>query len=138
MEFDESIRDGIRQSHIIIVIVSNKSKDSKWLKEEIELSNEYGKTIIPILHRVKPEQISPDNVPFQLLLRKIYVTIDPNLLNMDSVIPSLIPDYKIIEIPLNSDFVVDQSQLIHNLKELSSGNNKIYARIEHYEFDKNV
>ena len=138
MEFDESIRDGIRQSHIIIVIVSNKSKDSKWVKEEIELSIEYGKTIIPILHRVKPEQISPDNVPFQLLLRKIYVTIDPNLLNMDSVIPSLIPDYKIIEIPLNSDFVVDQSHLIHNLKELSSGNNKIYTRIEHYEFDKSI
>jgi hypothetical protein len=57
---------------------------------------------------------------------------------MDSLIPSLIPDYKIIEIPLDSDFVVDQSHLIHNLKELSSGNNKIYTRIEHYEFDKSI
>jgi hypothetical protein len=65
----ESIRDGIRRSHIIIVIVSNKSKESKWVRQEIELSIEKGKTIIPILHGVKPEQVSPDNVPFQLLLR---------------------------------------------------------------------
>ncbi|MGC1931873.1 MAG: hypothetical protein WA667_23125 [Candidatus Nitrosopolaris sp.] len=57
---------------------------------------------------------------------------------MDSLIPSLIPDYKIIEIPLNSDFVVDQSHLIHNLNELSSDNNKIYTRIKHNEFDKST
>ncbi len=32
MEHNESTREGIKQSHIVIIIISNNSKDSKWVK----------------------------------------------------------------------------------------------------------
>lgn len=75
MELVESIKQAIKQSHIVIVIVSNRPKNSKLVKEEIELSRKYRKILIPILHKIKPELISPDNLPFQGLLRRIYVSI---------------------------------------------------------------
>jgi TIR domain len=109
IEIDNSIRHGIKQSRIVIVIVSNKSKDSKWVKEEIELSRKYGKILIPILYKVRPERISANNLPIQQLLRKKYFSIDLSLFNIDSLIPALIPDYQIIELPLNTNFVVDQA-----------------------------
>ncbi len=68
------------------------------------------------------------------MLRKIYVSTDLDLFNIYELIPALIPDYQIIELPLNSDFFVDQSKLIDNLKELHT--KKIYMLIKHNEFDK--
>ncbi|MDQ6863168.1 MAG: toll/interleukin-1 receptor domain-containing protein [Thermoproteota archaeon] len=136
MEVDASIRRGIKRSRIVIVIVSNKSKDSKWVKQEIQLSRKYGKTLIPILYKIKPEAISLVNLPFKRLLRKKYVSIDLDLFNIHELIPALVPRYQIIELPLDSDLVVDQSLLIDNLKELRSKN--IYILIKHTQFDKSL
>jgi hypothetical protein len=135
MEINESMRNGIMQSQIVIVIVSNWSK-SKWVKQEIDFAKKK-KKLIPILHNTKPELISPNNISFQQLLRKKHVSIDLNLFNIYELIPALIPDHHMIDVPLNSDFLVDQSRLIDNLRE-SSGEKKIYVLIKHKDFDKSI
>src|SRR5437870_2067352 len=95
------------------------------------------KILIPILYNTKPELISPNNISFQQLLRKKHVSINLNLFSIYELIPALIPDHHIIDLPLNNDFLVDEPRLIDNLRE-SSGQKKIYVLIEHKEFDKSI
>ncbi len=49
MEINESIKSGIMKSSIVIVVVSNKSKNSKWVKQEIDFASKKRKRLIPIL-----------------------------------------------------------------------------------------
>lgn len=137
MEINESIKTGIKKSRIVIVVVSNKSKNSKWVKQEIVFASRKRKRLIPILLSVKPELISPDNIPFQRLLRKKYVSIDLDLFNIYELIPALIPRHHIVDVPFNDNFLVDQSKLIDNLKELA-GRKKFYILIKHEEFDESI
>jgi hypothetical protein len=137
MEINESIKSGIMKSRIVIVVVSNKSKNSKWVKQEINFASKKRKRLIPILLNVKPEQISPRNLPFQRLIRRKYVVIDPDLFNIYELIPALIPRHHIVDVPLNDNFLVDQSRLIDNLKELARRRN-FYILIKHEGFDKSI
>jgi len=95
------------------------------------------KILIPILYNTKPELISPNNISFQQLLRKKHVSINLNLFNIYELIPALIPDHHIIDLPLNNDFLVDEPRLIDNVRE-SSGQKKIYVLIKHKDFDKSI
>lgn len=83
----ESFFDDIDKSDIIIVIVSEYSKDSIYVKKEIEYSLRFQekkeKTLIPILYNIKPDQIPLDNLQRRELLN-IYVSLDNDLFNIQN------------------------------------------------------
>jgi predicted nucleotidyltransferase len=75
----ESFFDAIINSDIVIVVVSKYSKNSKYVKEEIEYSLEFQKRkekiVIPALYKIKPGQIPLQNREHLELLKNIYVPL---------------------------------------------------------------
>jgi hypothetical protein len=139
MELTESIKKGINESHIVIIIVSRYSKDSDWVKKEIKYSLKFHdgrkKIVIPVLFKIEPEQVSPHYPHFQKLLKRIYVTLDEDLFNIHTFIPSLIPTYYCLEIPFNDELNIDNPQLINNLKQAYESKRKLYPLINHEKID---
>ena len=140
MELEKSIIEGINKSDIIIIIVSRHSKDSKWVTEEIKYSLKYqengDKRVIPVLYKIKSEEVPLRNRHYQKLLRNFYVPLDDNLFNIHCFIPSLIPEYHCLLIPFNEQFHIDIPQLIANLKYSYESERRIYALINHERIDK--
>jgi hypothetical protein len=142
MKLEKSIFDAIDISDIIIVIVSKYSRKSNWVKKEIEYSLELQEKkeiiVIPILYKIKPDQIPLDNIVYRNLLKYIYVTVDEYLFNINDIISSLIKSYELIEIPLDDNFNIDITQLINNLKNLSEEIRNIFTLIDHKDMDKEI
>jgi hypothetical protein len=138
----ESFFDGINKSDIVIVIVSKYSKDSEYVKEEIEYSLEFQerkeKIVIPALYKIKPDHIPLHNRQHHKLLKNIYVALDDNLFSIHKIIPSLIPDHYVIEIPFDRDFHIDISRLVDKLRAYSERGGELYPLIDHERFDKQI
>jgi hypothetical protein len=90
------------------------------------------------LYKIKPDQIPLDNIEYHKLLKNIHVSLDDNLFDIHELIPALIPNYKIIEIPFDNHYRLDEVQLISNLKDCSIDEQKLYTLINHSEFDKDI
>lgn len=138
----ESFYDGIYRSDVVIVLVSKYSKDSKYVKKEIKYSLEFQerkeKIVIPALYKIKPDQIPLQNRQHRKLLKNIYVPMDENLFGIHKIIPPLIPDHYVIEIPFDRDFHIDISRLVDNLRAYSERDGKLYPLIDHERFDKQI
>ena len=143
MKLENSIFDAIDISDIVIVLVSKSSKKSIWVKKEIEyslklkLQEKKEIIVIPILYKIKPDQIPIDNI-YKDLLKYIYVTIDEYLFNINDIISSLINSYELIEIPFNDNFNIDFTQFINNLKNLSDATKNIFILTDHKKVDKEI
>lgn len=134
----ESFFDAINKSDIVIVIVSIYSKDSKYVRQEIEYSLDFQerkeKIVIPALYKVKPGQIPLQNREHHELLKNIYVPLDDDLFGIHKIIPSLIPHHYIID----RDFHINVSQLVDNLRDYSERDGNLYPLIDHEQFDKQI
>jgi hypothetical protein len=140
MKLEESNLQGIDRSNIVIILVSKKSKDSPWVKQEIEYSSRYAekgeKIVIPVLYKITPNQIPVKNSQIMSLLERLYISLDENLFSIHKLIPSLIPNHYVLEVLLDGSHT-DQTLLINSLRGWSD-DKKLYVLINHEEFDKDL
>jgi TIR domain len=136
----KSILQGIDRSDIVIILVSKKSKDSPWVKQEIEYALKHAekgeKIVIPVLYRIAPKQIPITDSHIMSLLEHLYISLDEDLFIIHRLIPPLIPDHYILEIPVK-DFQIELTLLIDNLTGWSS-DQMLYAQIDHETFDTHL
>jgi hypothetical protein len=140
MVLTNSILEGIDHAAIVIIIVSRKSKDSQWVKKEINHSLKYAenneKIVIPILYKITPKQILIRNYDFTKLLERIYVSLDENLVSIRNLIPSLIPTHYILDVLINGTHI-DETSIIDQLR-MWARDQKLYVIVNHETFDKNL
>jgi TIR domain len=107
----EKINRGIRSSDFLIPLITNNSRNRKWVKYEIKTAMKEETNIkykvLPLVHN------DCKKVP-KYLEHKIYLRIDDSLTELDKIIESITKRYR-LEIKLNSNFKLNENDLREKL-----------------------
>jgi hypothetical protein len=132
-----SIANGITESDYLLVLITENSKNSRWVEKEIAIAltkevNGTGPKVIPIL-------LKNCEIP-TILADKIYVPIDKEGLGFAEIIPAIFRDSYILDLSLRpANLELDIPNLREDLHEFYRSNfNSIRIRIDNHNFNKKV
>ncbi|MCP5364111.1 MAG: toll/interleukin-1 receptor domain-containing protein [Hyphomicrobiales bacterium] len=131
------ISEGIGSSDCLLVLVTETSKQSRWVEKEVSIAltkevEGTGPKVIPLL-------LAGCSMP-TMLADKIYITIDPDGGGIPDIIPAVFRDSFILDIPLTKESLeCDYPILRQDLYEfIRSDLANIRLRIENRNFNRRV
>jgi hypothetical protein len=131
----EKINQGVSSSNYLIPLITNNSRNRKWIKYEIKTAMKEETSInykvIPLIHN------DCKNIP-KYLEDKIYLRINNNLDGLDKIIGSITNRYR-LEIKLDSNFKLNENDLREKLNIYGNIREKeCYVTITQHEFTNNI
>lgn len=133
----QAIAQGIHQSEILLVLVTEASNKSAWVQKEIsmavarEMAGD-GLRVVPLL--VEGNAIPPT------LVDRVFVPIDPHANGLEAIGPVIFPSSFLLDLELNrSDLTCDTASLVENLYEfLRSDRQDVRVRIKNHGFNRKL